>query len=434
MSILNKTDWQCLALTLLISLAGCGDSENPIQIPGPVDYDPYVEIVDSETALKPRFKTDDDIPDTKLWVTERDCQPETITWTMKQGPFEIVERLSERAHMTAAEFMGDAPPLNSSIAQVTLAYPHPKHQAGLASDGVFQTELFFANMGDDVEISTYHWARRFNGKLGDLGYTVLVNYQAVDSTYRLWDHGRREILAEVQDSGWTFRRRSNIHIVDLKIPASAFKEPGAYTITVLITHQVDHWVHTFDTRRYTVLYGDYTMKQSVCVRSPLAEPVSEFERIMGRNTMRQIGAFERDSLGMRYALSHPDGGVWIDWTLFRYWFERRQMLAIVPLVDSRPATEPIFTWSGGDDGVNETLETVDDRGSFWVDLEGREKKDVMVAVFPDPFMPSRNLDGDIFYGVGMPESMHSYMISVSSFRDDSDRCDPQDGPCIDWRD
>jgi hypothetical protein len=134
---------------------------------------------------------------------------------------------------------------------------------------------------------------------------------------------------------------------------------------------------------------------------------------------------------MRYALSHPDGGVWIDWTLFRFWFERRQMLAIVPLVDSKPVAEPIFTWSGGDDGVNETLETVDDRGSFWVDLEGREKKDVMVAVFPDPFMPSRNLGGDIFYGVGVPDSRHSNMISVSSFRDDSDRCDPQDGPCID---
>src|SRR5690606_7670492 len=139
------------------------------------------------------------------------------TWTMKQGPFEIVERLSERAHMTAAEFMGDAPPLNSSIAQVTLAYPHPKHQAGLASDGVYQTELFFANMGDDVEIATYHWASTYNGKLGDLGYTVLVNYQNVDSTYHLWDQGRREILAEVQDSGWTFRRRSNTHIVDRTI-------------------------------------------------------------------------------------------------------------------------------------------------------------------------------------------------------------------------
>jgi hypothetical protein len=356
---------------------------------------------------------------------------------MRQQPFNIIERPSEPAQLTASEFLAGSPPLGSNIGQIIAMFPNPKHQAGLAAEGAFQTELFFANLGDDVQISTYHWAPTSLGKLGEIGYTVLVDYRPVETTYTLWSHDRNEILEEVVDTGWTFRRRSNIHIVDLKIGPDAFDKPGAYDVTVILSHHVDHEVQKMATWRYTVLYGGYTLKQELCVREALGEPITEFEREIGRNTRWLIGAFERDSGSTRYAMTHPDGGVWIDWTLFRLWVNRPRIVALVPLVDSKPAAEPIFTWSGGNEGIGqnditEVLEKVDDRGSIWLDIDGRDKKDVMMIAIPDPFSPIRNLDGEVFYEVGHHDNRHSNIISVSSFRDDSDRCDPQDGPCIEW--
>lgn len=434
MQFLSKMILTLLGVVSLVSLSGCEDTENPVQIPDPVDYNPYVDIiVDSDRVLRPRVASDNEIPDTKLWVTERDCKPETISWAMKQGRFEMVERPSEPAEWTASQFLAKAPPLSANLGQITSMIPNPKHQAGMAADGVFQTEVFFAEVGDDVEISTYHWAPTRFGKLGELGYTVMVNYQPTPVTYTLWDHDRQNVLDEVDDLGFGFERRSNLHIVDVRIPSEAFIEgAGAYHLTVLLTYQIDHRRSYWRSQSYTVLYGDYTLKEEVCVREALEEPITSFEQEMGRSTKRQIGIFERESASTRYAMTFPGGGVWVDWSLYRFWFERRQMLAIVPLVDFKPIGPPIFTWSGGDDGINKSLETVDDRGSFWVDLEGREKKDVMVAVFPDPFMPTRNLDGEIFYEIGQPSSRHSNILSISSFRDDSDRCDPQEGPCIEW--
>ncbi len=425
-----------LSLVCLSSL-GCVESENAIRILGPIENNSVTEtVIDSGKALRPRPAVVEEVPDIKLWVEERECKPETISWTMKQGAFEIVERPSERARMTASEFIGGVS-LGPSIKQVVAMVPHPKHQAGLAVDGVFQTQLFYANVGDDVELSTYHWASSSLGKLGELSYTVLVNYRAVKTTYTMWDEKRDAILEEVEDTGWAFKRRSNVHIVDLKIDSAAFNEPGAYDVTVAITHHVGHQAQRMSTRRFTVLYGGYSLKEDVCVRKALEEPITDFEREMGRNTQWLIGAFERDSGSTRYAMTHPDGGVWVDWSLFRLWIDKPRIVALIPLVDARPAAEPIYTWSGGDKGVGnnsitEILEMVDDRGSFWVDIEGREKKDVMMMAIPDPFLPRRNLDGDVFYENGAYGNRHSNILSISSFRDDSDRCDAQEGPCIEW--
>lgn len=431
---------QTLLLTCALTLGGCMGWESPAENSDSIEYDPQVEIVlEPGEVLSPRPTIeDDDVPDTKLWINERDCKPETISWTMRQEPFNIIERPSEPAQLTASEFLAGSPPLGSNIGQIIAMFPNPKHQAGLAAEGAFQTELFFANLGDDVQISTYHWAPTSLGKLGEIGYTVLVDYRPVETTYTLWSHDRNEILEEVVDTGWTFRRRSNIHIVDLKIGPDAFDKPGAYDVTVILSHHVDHEVQKMATWRYTVLYGGYSLKQELCVREALGEPITEFEREIGRNTRWLIGAFERDSGSTRYAMTHPDGGVWIDWTLFRLWVNRPRIVALVPLVDSKPAAEPIFAWSGGNEGtgqndITEVLEKVDDRGSIWLDIDGRDKKDVMMIAIPDPFSPIRNLDGEVFYEVGHHDNRHSNIISVSSFRDDSDRCDPQDGPCIEWR-
>jgi len=426
-----------LVLLVCLSSLGCVEPESAIRILEPIEYNSVTEIViDSGKALRPRPAFAEDAPDIKLWVEERECKPETISWTMKQGPFEIVERPSERARMTASEFIGGVS-LGASIKQVVAMVPHPKHQAGLAVDGVFQTQLFYANVGDDIELSTYHWASSSLGKLGELSYTVLVNYRAVKTTYTMWDDKRDAILEEVDDSGWAFKRRSNVHIVDLKIDSAAFNEPGAYDVTVAITHHVGHQAQRMSTRRFTVLYGGYSLKEEVCVQEALEEPITDFEREMGRNTQWLIGAFERDSSSTRYALTQPDGGVWVDWSLFRLWIDKPRIVALIPLVDARPAAEPIYTWSGGDKGlgnnsITEILEMVDGRGSFWVEIEGREKKDVMIMAIPDPFLPRRNLDGDVFYENGAYGNRHSNILSISSFRDDSDRCDAQDGPCIEW--
>jgi hypothetical protein len=422
----------------LLVFIGCVDSDTIVQIPEPIAYNPQTDFTfDPGELVVPRPVRDEGLPDPKLWATERECRPETISWTMKQGQFEIVERLSERAHMTASEFLGGGPPLASNIYELSLVLPHPKHQAGLTTDGTFQTHILYANPGDDVEISTYHWAPTSFGKLGELGYTVLVNYRPTSTTHTLWDHGRDEILEEVEDSGWSFTRRSNINIVDLKIGANSFAKPGAYDVTVLITHHVDHKVYNGRTDRFTVLYGGYTLKEEICVREALEEPATDFEREMGRNTKWLIGAFERDSGSTRYAMTHPDGGVWVDWSLFRFWVNKPRIVALVPLVDSRPAADPVYTWSGGNEGIGndsitEILEKVDDRGSFWLDIDGRDKNDVMMMAIPDPFLPRRNLDGEVFYDVGLHRHRHSNILSVSSFRDDSDRCDPQEGPCIEW--
>lgn len=80
------------------------------------------------------------------------------------------------------------------------------------------------------------------------------------------------------------------------------------------------------------------------------------------------------------AMTHPDGGVWVNWSLFRFWVNKPRIVALVPLVDSRPAADPVYTWSGGNEGIGHD----------------------------------------------------SIILSISSFRDDSDRCDPQEGPCIEW--
>lgn len=421
----------------ILNLFGCVERDYAPQVPATVQYDPQTEIIlDPGRALRPHRLGDDDMRDTKLWVTERDCRPQTISWTMKQGPFEIEERDSDRAHMTALEFINSGPAITPNIYQKAKIVPHPKHQAGLGTDGVFQSHILYANIGDDVEISTYHWAPTSFGKLGELGYTALVNFKPTATTYTLWDHDRVEILEEVQDSGWTLKRRSNIHILDLKIGASNFEKPGAYDITLFVNHHVDHRVNNQLTVRFTVLYGGYSLKEEICVREALEEATTEFEQEMGSNTRRLIGAFERDSGSTRYAMTHLDGGVWVDWTLFRLWIDKPRVVALVPLVDSRPIAEPTYAWSGGNMGIGhnsitETLEMVDDRGSFWVDIEGREKKDAMMMAIPDPFLPRRNLDGDVFYENGAYRNRHSNILSVSSFRDDSDRCDPQQGPCID---
>lgn len=424
--------------TSFLTLIGCVDSDDAFQIAEPVEYNPQTEVVlDPGRALRPRPQVAEDVPDTKLWVRERECKPETISWNMKQGPFEIVERLSERAHMTASEFLGSGPAITSNIYEASLILPHPKHQAGLASEATFQTFILYANPGDDVEISTYHWAPTSFGKLGELSYTVLVNFRPTSTTHTLWSHERDEVLEEVQDSGWTFTRRSNIHIVDLKVAASNFDRPGAYDVTVLLTHHVDHKIYHFRTDRFTVLYGGYSLKKEVCVREALEEPITDFEREMGRNTQWLIGAFERDSGSTRYAMTQPDGGVWVDWSLFRLWIDKPRIVALIHLVDARPAATPIYTWSGGDRGlgnnsITEILEMVDDRGSFWIDIDGREKKDVMMVAVTDPFLPRRNLDGDVFRENGAYGNRHSNILSISSFRDDSDRCNAQDGPCIEW--
>ncbi|QED27924.1 hypothetical protein FRD01_11890 [Microvenator marinus] len=440
MNLIGARLGKLLHIVGFFMVLGCVDSESVIQIPEPIEYhsqnaDTYFK---PGKSLRPPPTTNaEDFPDTKLWITERECSPETISWNMKQGPFEIVERPSDRAHMTASEFIASGPAITSSIYQVSMIVPHPKHQAGLGSDGQFQSHILYSNHGDDVEISTYHWAPTSFGKLGELGYTVLVNFRPTSTTHRLWDDSRSEILKEVQDSGWTFSRRANVHIVDLNIGADNFDEPGAYDVTVFMNYHVDHRVNNQHVSRFTVLYGGYSLKKEVCVREALEEPITDFEREMGRNTQWLIGAFERDSGSTRYATTHPDGGVWVDWSLFRLWIDKPRIVALIPLVDARPAAEPIYTWSGGDKGVGnnsitEILEMVDDRGSFWVDIEGREKKDVMMMAIPDPFLPRRNLDGDVFYENGAYGNRHSNILSISSFRDDSDRCDAQEGPCIEW--
>jgi hypothetical protein len=368
--------------------------------------------------------------DEKLWATPRDCKLETISWSVKQGPFEIVEKPSAPSEFAVLDWIKGrqtSPP----VYQIMAFLPHPKHQAGFGSEGPFAQWLIFAEPGDDVQFSLYHWSATYRGKRGELGLTALVNYEATNATYTQWNETRTEIVREIEDTGFYIERKSPIHGIDLRIPASAFPEPGAYNITIVQKNQVDHRREIGSTLSFTLLYGGYSFKKTICVRDALNEPITEFERHVAERGDWLMGAFERDSLSVSRAMSAPDGGVWINWSLYRLWFDQPRIVAIVPMVDFRPVGPPQYTWSGGFDGHEEILETVDDRGQFWIDLEGYEKKDVMIGAFPDAFLPQRNLEGDIFYEVGRYDGRHSRVISISSYRDDSDKCDALAGPCED---
>lgn len=424
-----------LAAILLFStlLLACSDDdafliaeppETPELLHFPVSPEGVPTSLTESTGVNGRTR-----PDEKLWATQRECFPHTINWTMQQGPYKIEERASEPAEFPVSDWI-QGKQTGPSFRQHLAAIPHPSHHAGMAGDGPFSLRLLHAKFGEDVRLSVYHWAPTIFGKLGELGLTVLVNYQPTQASFTHWDEQRVEIVEEFSDTGFYKQRRSNIHGIDIRIPAATFKTPGAYHISVVQKHHVEHRSEVGYTFRFTLLYGGYTLKETICVRDALTEPASDFEKEVGVRSEWLVGAFERESLSDERAMGPPDGGVWIDWSVFRRWFGRSRIVAIVPLVDFRPVAPPTYTWSGGFNGHEDLLETVDDRGSVWVPLDGYEKKDLMLAVFPDPFLPIRNLDGEVFYEVNHDAGKHSRVISISSYRDDSDKCDALAGPCV----
>lgn len=380
------------------------------------------------TQIEPEWVDSRPDIDEKLWVAPRDCKLETVSWSINKATSNGAELPLVPTEFAVLDWIKTIQ-IAPSLYQTMAFLPHPRHQAGL--DRPFALSVILADHGDDIQFSIYHWSRPYKGKLGELGFTALVNYEATNATYTLWNETRTEIVREVEDTGFYIERKSPIHGIDLRIPASAFPEPGAYIITIVQKNQVDHRREISGTLSFTLLYGGNSFKKTVCVRDALNEPITEFERQVAERGDWLMGAFERDSLSVSRAMSAPDGGVWINWSLYRLWFDQPRIVAIVPMVDFRPVGPPQYTWSGGFDGHEEILETVDDRGQFWIDLEGYEKKDVMIGAFPDAFLPQRNLEGDIFYEVGRYDGRHSRVISISSYRDDSDKCDALAGPCED---
>lgn len=418
----------------MVFSVSCGDGLSDIGDESLADP-PKATVSSPDPSPEPKTKVNqnpsavnENSPDEKLWALTRECRQEKISWTMKQGPFEVVEKPSEPAEFPVLEWVRDKP-TSPPMRQIVQVFPHPKHQAGMVSDGPLALHVMYANFGDDVKFSTYHWATTSYGKLGELGWTVMVNYRPTQTEFTHWNVNRSEIIDQGTDTGFYRQRLTNLHGIDLRIPAQEFSEPGAYDVTIVQRLHFEHRAHLGATFRFTLLYGGYTMKASVCVKDALGETATDFERDLARQSRGLIAGFGRESLSDRAAMGPPDMGVWVDWSIFRSWFDKPRIIAMVPMVNFRPIGPPVYTWSGGPHSDEVLRNVVDDRGSLWVNLDGYEKKDLFLGAFPSPFLTERNLDGEVFYDVGNYSNRHSRVMSIFSHRDDSDACNALDGPC-----
>lgn len=437
MSVLNPFNFPAATAAglLILSLAGCSDDtiqyDHDTALSGVDDDGGNSDVPGVDAMITPDAETDhaeldaannvvdggpDDDAGLRIGNDPRGPLP-SEDWQASYGsctqvfgsssinqPFEIPNRVQTSPRkLTASEFL-------TGISGFRYSYslrPDERHQ------GVSGTVplVLFANEGDDVEFSWYVHHKRTPDELARTraSMTFMVNYEPTVAEYTRWDSTRSQILETNVDTGQNFTFEAQTEIWDVRIPADQFDGPGAHDIAFAWESAIDGYgATTGRIHRKTLYYGGYERQTRFCARPQLGADENPWEYWTSRYHMRSnLIAFMHPGQPFR-AVDFEDRptrapGVTerVYWSLFRWNSERRRYIVSVPLLNGRPVGDPIWSTTGGEERANLSKEqTVDDRGYLDVTLPDEPGLvQIMMATWPDPFVPAETLDGARIEGV-----------------------------------
>lgn len=147
---------------------------------------------------------------------------------------------------------------SGAVARTTLT-PAPHHTLMVERPWTIAAER-----GEDITLHAGLW--RDGGPFEDahLVGTILLDYEPVEARYTVRDYQRQNVLEEVVGTGVKVPVHTEVVLVDITIPASAFAEDRAYELASFLEVASPGKTHVADVTRTGVFYQGYSRKAHPC--------------------------------------------------------------------------------------------------------------------------------------------------------------------------
>ena len=239
-----------------------------------------------------------------------------------------------------------------------------------------------------------------------LNVTTMIDYEPVEATYERWSPDRSEKLFEKTTTGINYDITSDVELVDITIPGSAFPEERMYEISL------NYEVMSIPTnthgsaRRFALFNGGFERPDSPCAESPLDEPATSFEAEVVHSVGPQLAMLFHEGIRQRDDINHlipvepgATRQLYLSVLHISAPLEEPAPTALVPVMNGKPIGELWWVSTGGPRSDQETWQ-IDARKTFEVTFpEEPGIYEVMVASWLHPWELYRNPDGSRNEGV-----------------------------------
>lgn len=262
----------------------------------------------------------------------------------------------------------------------------------------------FANPGTDIPLHVYAVNDYEDLSSFRLNVTVMVDNEPVEASYIRWNSDRTQKLLDVQSTGVNFPVTSDVEIVDITIPGSAFPEERMYEISLAAEVTTTERSSFGESQRYALFNGGYDRPSRPCIEPRLghrARPIVDQLRSRIGDDIAALffgGITHRDDV--RRVIDVQPGE-----TRRMYLSVLRSDIAVeptvmVPLLNGEPIGTTKWWVKQGGDRAYDDVPTVDARKSFEVTFpEEPGIYEVQVASWTDPYELFRTPDGEEVEGV-----------------------------------
>jgi hypothetical protein len=347
-----------------------------------------------------------------LWIQANSCEGET-NFPDDNTEFFIPDRAHEhQSELTRGQWIADLGglPLQATSLRVS------RH----LEPGNERPFELFATPGTDVTLHLYALNNYEDLSSFHLNVVVMVDYEPVEANYVRWNADRTQKLIDVQKTGLNFPITSDVEIVDITIPGSAFPEERMYEVSLSMQSNTIERRSVGQARRFALFNGGFNRPSRPCVESRLGERATEIEQRLKTRISDDLGP-----LFFEGVTSRDDVDRIID---VRPGETRRLYLSVlrsdidveptvlVPLLDGEPVGPKWWVSQGGPRGT-QRWPTTDARKSFEMTFpEEPGIYEVQVASWTDPFELHRNRNGVEVEGVsdggGLRENSNALRFRV----------------------
>jgi hypothetical protein len=305
----------------------------------------------------PTFHENHPRPDESTWLCDENSSP--IDYLPINEPFELPDNDFGYTPYTAESYLNKFGGSGARSGKSML--PSPDH-ALYAS----QVDAFAANEGDDV---TLHLALWRNGGPFDharLSGTVLVEYQPVEATFKIWDDERKNVTYETTDTGIDAPVDTEVVLVDITIPSGVFVENGAHELSMFLQVASPGTTHVAVAWRTFVYYGAYSRFSHPCFPRTTSTEITD-EELAVLETLHHVTSlhlYPEGETGDEIKSIHqvgPGETVTLKYFKTTQWTTIAQPVVLQPLLSGRPIGEPTYLYppisngSGGATNFREEL-------------------------------------------------------------------------------